>query len=84
MTFYDDRILPHVINFACSTKPVQEQREKIVPLAEGDVLEIGFGSGLNLPFYNAIAAIAIPDRYREGRASGVTPADAPCRGFCRH
>ena len=52
MTFYDDRILPHVINFACSTKPVQKQRKKIVPLAEGDVLEIGFGSGLNLAFYD--------------------------------
>jgi ubiquinone/menaquinone biosynthesis C-methylase UbiE len=52
MTFYDDRVLPHVINFACSTKPVRKQREKIVPLAEGDVLEIGFGSGLNLPYYD--------------------------------
>lgn len=36
---------------ACSTKPFRKQREKIVPLAEGDVLEIGFGSGLNLPYY---------------------------------
>ena len=52
MTFYDDRVLPHVINFACSTKPVRKQREKVVPLAEGDVLEIGFGSGLNLPYYD--------------------------------
>ena len=52
MTFYDDRVLPHLINFACSTRPNQKQREKIVPLAEGDVLEIGFGSGLNLPFYD--------------------------------
>jgi ubiquinone/menaquinone biosynthesis C-methylase UbiE len=53
MSFYDERVLPHVINFACSTKPVRKQREKIVPLAEGDVLEIGFGSGLNLPYYDA-------------------------------
>ncbi len=52
MTFYDDRILPHLINCACSAKPVWKQREKIVPLAEGDVLEIGFGSGLNLPYYD--------------------------------
>lgn len=53
MSFYEDRILPHLINLACSTKPNQKQREKIVPLAEGEVLEIGFGSGLNLPYYDA-------------------------------
>lgn len=51
MSFYDDRILPHLINFACGTKPVLKQREKIVPQAEGRILEIGMGSGLNLPFY---------------------------------
>jgi ubiquinone/menaquinone biosynthesis C-methylase UbiE len=53
MSFYDDRVLPHIINLACSAKPNQKQREKVVPLAEGDVLEIGFGSGLNLPFYDS-------------------------------
>jgi len=52
MTFYEERVLPHLINFACSTRPNQLQREKVVPLARGDVLEVGFGSGLNLPFYN--------------------------------
>ena len=50
MSFYEHRVLPHLIHFACSAKPNRKQREKIVPLAEGDVLEIGFGSGLNLPF----------------------------------
>jgi len=53
MSIYEDRILPHLINLACSTKPNRKQREKIVPLAEGEVLEIGFGSGLNLPYYDA-------------------------------
>lgn len=53
MTFYDDKVLPHLIDLACSTKPTRKQREKIVHLAEGDVLEIGFGSGLNLPFYDS-------------------------------
>jgi len=52
MGFYDDKILPRVINLACSSKPTMKQREKIVPLAEGDVLEIGFGSGLNVPYYD--------------------------------
>ncbi len=52
MSWYEERILPHMINLACSVKPSRKQREKIVPLAEGDVLEIGIGSGLNLPFYD--------------------------------
>ena len=53
MKFYDERILPHIINKLCSSSPNQKQRQKIVPLAEGRVLEIGFGSGLNVPFYDA-------------------------------
>lgn len=53
MGFYDDRVLPHLINVACGIKPVRKQREKVVPFAAGDVLEIGFGSGLNLPFYDS-------------------------------
>jgi len=52
MTFYEDHVLPHLIDLACSTKPTRKQREKIVHLAEGDVLEIGFGSGLNLPYFD--------------------------------
>lgn len=52
MSWYQERILPHLIDLSCSTKPVRKQRQKIVPLAEGDVLEIGIGSGLNLPFYD--------------------------------
>ena len=52
MSFYDDHILPHVIHFACGTKPILKQREKVVPQAEGRVLEIGMGSGINIPYYN--------------------------------
>jgi ubiquinone/menaquinone biosynthesis C-methylase UbiE len=53
MSIYEDHVLPHLIDLACSTKPTRKQREKVVHLAEGDVLEIGFGSGLNLPYYDA-------------------------------
>ena len=55
MSFYAERILPHVIHCACGLKTVCKQREKVVPQARGRVLEIGMGSGLNLPFYDATA-----------------------------
>ena len=53
MGVYDKYILPRFINCACSTKPMMKQREKVVPKAEGVVLEIGIGTGLNLPYYDA-------------------------------
>ena len=52
MGFYDRHILPHFINCACGTKPITKQREKVVPLASGTVLEIGIGTGLNLKHYD--------------------------------
>ena len=45
-------IQPYLIHSACSSKPIMNQRKKIISKARGVVLEIGFGSGLNLPFYN--------------------------------
>ncbi len=53
MGLYERYILPHIINFSCGAKAVQKQREKLVPLAEGRVLEVGIGSGLNIPFYDS-------------------------------
>lgn len=52
MSWYQERILPHMMTFACSASPNQKQRQKIVPEAGGEILEVGFGSGLNVPFYD--------------------------------
>jgi len=53
MGFYDKYLLPRVVHFTCGLNPAMKQRQKVVPLAEGKVLEIGIGSGLNIPFYDA-------------------------------
>jgi len=53
MGLYDKYVLPRFLNSACGTKPILKQREKIVPHCTGRVLEVGMGSGLNLPFYDA-------------------------------
>jgi ubiquinone/menaquinone biosynthesis C-methylase UbiE len=53
MGFYERHILPRFLGAAMGAKPITYQRKKVVPRAEGRVLEIGFGAGHNLPFYDA-------------------------------
>jgi SAM-dependent methyltransferase len=52
MGLYARFLLPKLVDITCGTKSCMRQREKVVPSAVGNVLEAGFGSGLNLPFYN--------------------------------
>jgi ubiquinone/menaquinone biosynthesis C-methylase UbiE len=52
MGIYSKYILPRAVHYTCSSKPNMRQREKVVPLASGEVLEIGVGSGLNFSFYD--------------------------------
>ena len=67
MSFYEKRILPHVINCACGAPAVARQRQKVVPLANGRVLELGIGTGLNAGYYRAgkVNAVVGVDPSRE-------------------
>lgn len=51
MGFYSDIILPRLCDLAMRNKQLVPFRERVMGAAEGRVLEIGVGSGLNLPFY---------------------------------
>jgi len=52
MGFYNRHFMPRLIDFACGLSQINKQRQKVVPLAEGVVIEVGIGSGLNLPHYD--------------------------------
>ena len=65
MNLYDRYLLPTLIDLLCGIKPVQRQRAKIVPRAQGRVLEIGIGTGRNLPLY---------DKSRLTQLYGLDPA----------
>lgn len=51
MRFYDEKILPIVIDKVCSMPAVMDLRKQVVPLAKGVVLEVGMGSAINLCLY---------------------------------
>jgi SAM-dependent methyltransferase len=66
MGFYDRYIGPRIVSGLCSLKDVSEQRQLVLPQARGVVLEVGFGSGLNLPYY---------DSAKVTRVIGVDPGE---------
>lgn len=65
MGLYGERVLPRIINIACGTKTVQPLRRQVCTGLSGHVIEIGFGSGLNLPFYPAAVT----------RVAAIEPSD---------
>ena len=52
MPFYRNHVYPHLVSMLGNPKPIEEIRKRIVPLAEGNVLEIGVGPGVNFVHYD--------------------------------
>jgi SAM-dependent methyltransferase len=65
MGLYGEHVLPRIIDVACGLKGAEPLRRRVCDGLEGDVVEIGFGSGLNVPFYPEAVT----------RVAAVEPAD---------
>ena len=65
MGVYGEQVLPRIVNCACGLKAVAPLRRRVCEGLEGEVVEIGFGSGLNVPFYPAAVT----------RVAAIEPAD---------
>src|SRR4051794_267366 len=69
MGFYGERILPRLIDRICGDQELAPLRERVCAGLSGEVVELGFGSGTNLPFYPATVS----------RVRAVEPADLAWR-----
>jgi SAM-dependent methyltransferase len=69
MGVYGEHVLPRIVNAACGLKAVEPLRQRVCEGLEGEVVEIGFGSGLNIPFYPPSVT----------RVAAVEPADVGWR-----
>jgi ubiquinone/menaquinone biosynthesis C-methylase UbiE len=68
-SWYDEHVVPRFIKCACSSPAIMALREKVVPLAEGRVFEIGCGGGINQQYYDP------------ARISGFSGMDPSAKGL---
>jgi SAM-dependent methyltransferase len=78
--FYGERVVPYLIEWACGSKAFRPERAKAAGGLSGTVLEIGFGSGMNVPFYPAsVTRVLAVDPSERARAIGrARIAEARC------
>ncbi|MFB6617090.1 methyltransferase domain-containing protein [Streptomyces sp. NPDC085524] len=83
MGFYTDRILPRIINLACGAKQARPLRRRACEGLRGEVVEIGFGTGHNVPFYppevTGVAAVEPSDLGWKLAADRVRASRVPVR-----
>jgi ubiquinone/menaquinone biosynthesis C-methylase UbiE len=83
MGFYGEQVLPRVTNVACGRKSTAPLRQRVCEQLAGQVVEIGFGSGLNIPYYPAavteVAAVEPADVGWQLAAKRVAASAVPVR-----
>jgi SAM-dependent methyltransferase len=81
MGFYQRRVLPRIIDIACGSRQTAPLRRRVAVGLTGQVLEVGFGSGANVPFYppevRAVAAVEPSDREWELAQRRLAAAAVP-------
>lgn len=85
MNFYERHVLPVMIDTICGMPTFERQRQRLVPQAAGRVLEIGIGTGRNIPHYNAAQVQCLcgvdpglhPKAIRRARARGMSITEMP-------
>ena len=83
MGLYRDHVLPRIVHAACGVQANAAAREEVCAGLSGDVVEIGFGSGLNVPFYpdavTSVAAVEPADLAWRLAADRVEASEVPVR-----
>ena len=78
---WDKHAAPRLVKFACGAKPIMELREKVVPLARGEVFEIGCGGGINQRFYDPAAITRFAGIDPGGKLLDYARAEAERKGW---